>query len=650
MKSTNLTAKIEIVCRFISMCAGYFLAVTPFIYGLTFFGYVSLKFTYINLLCQIVFVCWIILAILSKKYRPKVNLISIAVGIYVLILVLASIFGISPIDSFWSNFARSTGVILIIHLLLFFFAAQVLFDKKLWQELMGIAAIMAAAVAITIIFGSIGLFDKARAIDYSTMGNSSFLATYLVFGLFFAAYLGWTKDLKISKIWLLEQKDIQFAMKISVLLTIIGLVLSTGKAAAASSLIGLVLLFLFYLAHGNLEIKIRKIAKISLIIFLIGIIVVAIGLNVKNSFIQKMFSRIATPARSIVWEASKDLVLQKPFLGWGPETFEMAFATNAPPKLIYANTAFEYRFDRAHSVFWDHLVTTGFLGLGAYIFLFGSVFYILFRYLKRDYWLAACFICLFTAYILQNLTVFDTPTSYYFLFFCLSFLASLGKKTEDSNPKISIFKIGGILILLIGFAFGLIFFVIKPYLSSHYGVKIFAKDLTFEKRAEYYNKAVNYSPWGTRQLREYYAANIHEEFLKGDIDDKQMGIALSEFQKTRIEFPKDFYNLINLSRYAIELGKKDERWLVIAENVLADAKRINDKNVYYNWYLIDLKMAQKKYKEALGISQQVIGLEPSIPFFYNTALKAANTLDNQQLVQYYEQELQTKFDNKREEL
>lgn len=87
--------------------------------------------------------------------------------------------------------------------------------------------------------------------------------------------------------------------------------------------------------------------------------------------------------RLLIWQGTVDLVGSDPMravVGWGPESMHVAYNPFYPPEL--AN--YEARNaspDRSHNEAFDALVTTGFLGLGAYLLLFSSVFFLGLRWL-----------------------------------------------------------------------------------------------------------------------------------------------------------------------------------------------------------------------------------------------------------------------------
>ncbi len=76
-------------------------------------------------------------------------------------------------------------------------------------------------------------------------------------------------------------------------------------------------------------------------------------------------------ARGAIWRATWPLVVARPILGYGPETFGQAFTTVFPPELVYLQGR-AVIVDRAHNLILDTLVTTGIAGLLAYAALIGA--------------------------------------------------------------------------------------------------------------------------------------------------------------------------------------------------------------------------------------------------------------------------------------
>lgn len=80
--------------------------------------------------------------------------------------------------------------------------------------------------------------------------------------------------------------------------------------------------------------------------------------------------------RLLIWKGTVDLVGSDParaVYGWGPESMHVAYNPFYPPELAN-HEARNASPDRSHNETFDALVTTGFLGLAAYLLLFSSVF------------------------------------------------------------------------------------------------------------------------------------------------------------------------------------------------------------------------------------------------------------------------------------
>ena len=109
----------------------YFVLFTPLIVSSKFyFPFVGPKSIYFMALVEIVFFAWLILAIFYKEYRPRKNLIFLALILFLAILAISSVLGVNPSNSFWSKFERMTGLLMWFHLFAFFLVTSSVFRKK----------------------------------------------------------------------------------------------------------------------------------------------------------------------------------------------------------------------------------------------------------------------------------------------------------------------------------------------------------------------------------------------------------------------------------------------------------------------------------------------------------------------------------------
>lgn len=89
--------------------------------------------------------------------------------------------------------------------------------------------------------------------------------------------------------------------------------------------------------------------------------------------------------RELIWKGATDLILSNPartIIGWGPEAMYVAYNPFYPPELAQVELR-NATPDRSHNVEFDHMVTTGIVGLLAYYFMVGSFFFLGVKALKR---------------------------------------------------------------------------------------------------------------------------------------------------------------------------------------------------------------------------------------------------------------------------
>ncbi|HRZ30562.1 MAG TPA: hypothetical protein P5274_02765, partial [Candidatus Paceibacterota bacterium] len=165
-----------------------------------FFPFITGKNFAFRVIVEIVFALWAILALRDKSSRPEKSGILYAVLALGAIGTLATIFGLNPYRSFWSNYERMDGLINLLHLVAYFVVlASVLRDRVKWFWLAN-TALVADAYIITYGFlqlaGKAGVHQGSTRLDAS-LGNSAYLAVYTLFMIFISAYLlslAWTKN------------------------------------------------------------------------------------------------------------------------------------------------------------------------------------------------------------------------------------------------------------------------------------------------------------------------------------------------------------------------------------------------------------------------------------------------------------------------
>lgn len=487
----------EKILRWI-VIVGVFL--TPFICLVVttslFFPYITGKNFLFRMIVETITFCWLALALIDTKYRPRRNWIFAAFLVFIIIMAIADAQGTDPMKSFWSNFERMDGWITIAHLFCFtVVAACVLNAEKLWRrlfevtigvsmfvDLWGFSQILGIAS-----LGQGGVSGLTARID-ATFGNPIYLAVYMLFNIFLAALLVYQSG---KEKWGLFDR-IAFPSAL-----VIGLLYIAGGAASAgqSLTIPAVLLYLviigaivglMFTKRTYLFAFVAVLDTIALlftgtrgtIIGLVGgaivawfiyafleprarwirpyvlggiaaVVVLAGGLwlardtaFVQNvGFLQRLASISTTDETiasrftnmQIAWQGVKE----RPILGWGQEEYAIVFDKDYNPKMF----SDEPWFDRVHDIIFDWWIAGGTLGLLSYLSLLFAYLWVLWR--TRGFSLAEKSILtgLLAGYFAHNLTVFDNITSYILFGTVLAYIvwraAEAGDFPRLKFPKVS---------------------------------------------------------------------------------------------------------------------------------------------------------------------------------------------------------------------
>jgi len=419
-----------------------------------FFPFITGKAFYFRILVEFAFAGWVLLAFLDAKYRPKLNPITIAVTIFAIVTLAADLLGANPIRSFWSNFERMEGWLVIFHLWMFFIAITYTFGsgeegKKMWHRWFVSSLIAATYVAGRGALqwaGKIAIEQSASRPD-STLGNTAYLAVYMLIHSFIAIYMFLSVRARLaaskasSAASTFSEKISQFftsSQWVYVVLAIFfaGILYSTATRGAIIGYVGgLLLTLILFAIFGGSDISSNNNSNIwrwisGGIIALVVLLGLAIWLNRANPVIANnqtlgrltsiSLSEFKTEGRAYIWPMALKGFTQRPILGWGQENFNYIFNANYNPGMWGQ----EQWFDRAHSVFLDWLVASGLIGLITYLSLYILFLVVLWKS-KLSVAMKTVFTGLMAGYAINNIFVFDNLASYVSFFALLGFGAFL---------------------------------------------------------------------------------------------------------------------------------------------------------------------------------------------------------------------------------
>lgn len=375
------------------------------------------------------------------------NPIFIAVLVFFISALISVIFAPNSYRAFFGNLERGEGFWGLFHYGLFLFLGLLVFEKKDWLRfakflLVAVFVMMAwswlqfsdfdsnslANDFLSAIFSGDRLNRLASIIGSSFqpgsfLGNPNLLVGSIIATLAAVAFLYFSSPPR--SFW--RYASVVFGLAAAVttfVLSVRGAVLGLGT--------GILFLLLYFAIWGRPTSQGRRTS-----LAVIGILVIVGGVfwfTRTADFWEEMpgfgrfrsasFENPSVATRLIATEVSWSAFLEKPVFGWGPENYNIAYNKHYDPR--YALYAEDW-FDRAHNKIAEVAVVQGVFGLAAYLGIFASVFYFLFK--RREVGTAAPFLmAALIAYFVQNLFSFDSIASYIPFFAVLGFLIA-----ETSN-------------------------------------------------------------------------------------------------------------------------------------------------------------------------------------------------------------------------
>lgn len=379
-----------------------------------FFPYITGKNFAFRILVEVGLAAWVLLALYDSNYRPRFSWIAVFGAALLLIMFFADLFGEYAPKSFWSNFERMDGYVTLVHFYFYFLLlGSVLRTPKLWRYFLYTSLAVASGVAWYGLGQSLDWFQNSGSRVDSTLGNAAYMAVYMLFHIFFLAYL-----FVDCRSWLTRSLYGVMGLLFTYIL------LATGTRGTFIGLAFGATVTVVYLAlFGRRYPEVRKVAFGGLALM---IVVTGLFFAFKDSaFVQQNASlnRIASISiekdlvvRTTIWGMAFEGFQERPLLGWGQGGFNYVFNKYYEPSL-YAQ---EQWFDRVHNIFFDWLIAGGISGFVAYFgILFSALYYLFWRPLfNQDESFTvlerAVLLGLLAGYFTHNLVVFDNIVSYIF--------------------------------------------------------------------------------------------------------------------------------------------------------------------------------------------------------------------------------------------
>lgn len=597
--------------------------------------------------------------LLRTKQRLSLVLSPVTISLTVLLILMgiSAFLGVDPHVSFWSKATRTAGLFYFIHITFWYLFFWFSCTEKKQRSFLSVFAISGSIFSFLSFAGREGLglmFTSDRWSGF-TIGNSTFAGMYLYATFLISIYLLVTTK-KINRTW--WSYILPFSFFVSPYLISfdlwkgkvqsIGDIIGSAQASSFTLFFSIGVLSLFFLVKKYFKPNVRK-ALLFVGMFL-AIVVFSIGarsLLTQGSFVQQAYLKQSTATRPIVWEFSKKAIAERPVWGWGGDNFDQVFQKYYDPKILEKKNGGEAWLDRAHNIFIDQAIETGYVGLFGYLFIyivvFGSLIFVLIRSKNNDdLSLSAILLVYFFGHLLELQTAFDTTITYPILVMFSVYTGILlyrTKKTENTlSPKVFQFPYSTQKIIGIFLITASVFAFIKgslPIMSAEVANGAIRRVGSSEKRLRLYPTLFS-SPldrasflWRTSndlQRGVSLDPKMFENKNQREALQKEIEMIVQYYERYTNENPKDYRSLLNLADMYIYQRLFEIDHLEKAHDVLDKAVILVPQSPQPYWMKAVTYLYQAKFALAKEWAQRALALNHNIE-------------ESQRLVEYIDQSI-----------
>ncbi|MDO8490188.1 MAG: O-antigen ligase family protein [bacterium] len=580
----------RILLSIIRFCTCAILFLPLLITTSTFFPYIFGKMIFFELLVEIATACWIILMIHNPVYRPRwKNPVTICLTVFVGVMLLTAFTGIDPMRSLWSSQERMTGVIVLLHFWAWYLVmTSVNKTKGEWRALTWSSLICSVLVALYG-FGQLahisGLFTNATGDRLaSTLGNPIYLGVYGLFHILLVAFL-----------WTGEKRSTWQSIVLIVIAFVNGSALLLSQSRSAFFVLGCAVV------AGVVVVALRKtqgrvrIASIAVIVAGIALTIIAFawlqtdrGTVWGRAHLPSSLQRVATSGfvdknRIELWRLGWLGFLDRPLFGWGLENYNAVYYTHAVPDHNGIRIEDAY-FDRSHNEFVDLLALSGIFGFLAYV----ALLLVAAQKLMKQFFsgdtaeekrLSFVLLLALVAYVLQNITVFDTPASLIFFYLLLALIANA---SDDEVQTVSagttsawwapFARVG------VGMCFVIISWIVvwTPLRASQLAIGgvLHADQGRFGEALDEFNQSLTLDSLTNREVRRAIADTAMNMAATPALSSRLsawLPFAVAELEKNNTEEPREIRNNLALAQLYRIGASVDPSFIGKAKRVLDEA-------------------------------------------------------------------------------
>lgn len=626
------------------------------------FPFITGKNFVFRIIVEIIFALWVGLAVARPEFRPKLTPLFKAATLFIIFVFLADLFGPNPYRSFFSNYERMEGFMMLGHLYLYFVVLSSVFKTRTdWL------VFFHSTLVASLVVSSIGLMQRLGyrvslqggfRVD-STIGNPTYLAAYLLFHI-------WMLVILLKEFW---KKWWLLAMYSAALFFELLILYFTATRGAVLALLLVTALFwvisvifwnkLFYpgvisspdalspapslsVFKGGVNgvrpwSKGRKFATGLLILMLVTPIFFwqirhtefVQNTNVLKRLVNYSLDEKTIQSRFKIWGMSAKGFLDRPVLGWGQENYYLVFQKYFHPGLF----AQEPWFDRSHNLFFDWLIHAGVLGLASFLSVIGIAFYYIFKAawsIRFPRFNGMVLAAVFLSYLLQNVFVFDNLNTYILFFAFLAYTewlayphisgeTSPSYERREFIPALQNKGFAIALILLLAVFSSGYYLHLKPMKESKALIQTLqlaqTRGISMERIINAFKGTLSYRSFGDTEVREQmanFARSVPGNSSYSPEDQKKfVQFTVEEFRKETTNPAKDIKHMLFLASILSRAQQFDPQYGPEAERLLLDAIKLSPTKQIIQLELAQLYLSQGKTDATLDILKRVVELEPN---------------------------------------
>lgn len=573
--------------------------------------------------------------------------VTLSLGLLLVVLFISSLTGVDFQTSFWSKATRTAGLFYFIHCALLYCLFWVAFDKENdLRTFIKVFLVSAGLFSVASVFGQEGtkwLF-ASKPWEGLTIGNSTFAGMYLYSAFMLSVYYVFTLSNDSKKWWkyflpaifvlnpYLVNFDI-FRGAANILenpLSVVG----SAQASSLTLFFSIIILAFFLLISKIKRPKIRQIilftsVGVGLILFSLGVQ----SLLTQGGKVQELYLKQASATRPIMWQFSKQAISERPLFGWGGDNFDRVFQEYYPATILELKNGGEAWLDRAHNIFVDQTIESGYVGMSVYLIVYlvliGCLLYVIVRSKnQKDIIFATILLVYFAGHMLELQTAFDTTITYVPLVFFSVMTGHLFQKTrkiefpkKSNDINLPIFGQYSFGVFLVGVSIFLFCVGTVPIMKSQAANGNIRRVGSSEKRALLYPVLFS-SPldpgaflWRTSndiQRGVSLSPKMIEDQKSRDALKVEIEVIVSEYEKYLQNHPDDYRAILNLADMYIYQRLFDVNNLEKAQKVLDHAIVLVPQSPQPYWMKSVAYLYQAKFKEARESAKSGFDLNPGI--------------------------------------